>query len=875
LLTLNYHLFDALIQQNLKFVAMVNLRNTIAILALFLISCSGAKYFSEPILETGVSKKLAIYRKLTLSNINYKIGLDIPKNRSEIINATEEIAFQLRSTKYPLQLDFREDAKKIKSLEVNGVSVAVDHREEHLIIDSKYLKQGENIIGLSFEAGEAALNRNSDYLYTLFVPDRARTVFPCFDQPDLKATYNLTLKIPADWNALANAGLKDSVVTNDCKTYRFNTSDTLSTYLFAFAVGKFTLANGKVGNMLTDFLYRETDSLIIKNSLNEVFNIHSKSLSYLEQWTGIPYPFQKFGFVAIPDFQFGGMEHVGAIQYKSSALFLDEGATKDQLNGRNNLIAHETAHMWFGDLVTMNWFTDVWMKEVFANFMADKSAENITGKEAFDLKFLIDHFPAAYGVDRTTGSNPIRQDLDNLKDAGTLYGNIIYHKAPIMMRQLERLMGKEKFQLGVQEYLKKFANKNASWPELITILDKHSEHDLNKWNKVWVNEAGRPLVDYTVKAVGNKISKFIIKQKPEYGANRIWPQLIEVTLYYPGYSKELTVSLNNKEVRLKAAEGMDVPSFVLFNSSGQGYGLWPLDKKMFNEIYLVDKPLSRAAAYISLYENMLSGRYIKPSDLLNLFVKGLDQEKEELNLKLMTNYISSIYWGLISASERTGVSTSLESNLWNSMQKQSLPNNKKVLFKTYQDIYLSANAGEKLHRIWESQKIPAGLKLTEDDYTSLAFSLVLRDGDSSILGKQLKRISNGDRRKRFEFIMPAVSSAETKRDAFFKSLELKSNREKESNVGAALYYLHHPLRQTSSFKYLAKSLDMLAEIQKTGDIFFPQNWLQSTFGYYQSAEALKIVQDFLEKNPRYNPKLKAKILQCSDNLFRAQKLLKE
>ena len=854
---------------------MVNLRILIAVLTLFLISCSGAKYASNPVLETGVSKKLAIYRKSVLSNINYKLELDIPKERSEVINAVEEIVFQLGTNQYPLQLDFREDAKKIKSLHVNGASVIVNYKDEHLIIDSKYLKQSENLISLNFEAGEAALNRNSDYLYTLFVPDRARTVFPCFDQPDLKATYNLTLKIPADWKALANATLKDSVVNDNRKTYQFNTSDTLSTYLFAFAAGKFTLAKGKVGSMMSDFLYRETDSLTIKNSLDEVFNIHTKSLEYLEKWTGIPYPFQKFGFVAIPDFQFGGMEHVGAIQYKSSALFLDEGATKDQLNGRNNLIAHETAHMWFGDLVTMNWFTDVWMKEVFANFMADKSSEGITGKEAFDLKFLIDHFPAAYGVDRTTGSNPIRQDLDNLKDAGTLYGNIIYHKAPIMMRQLERLMGKEKFQLGVQEYLKKFANKNASWPDLIAILDKYSDDDLIKWNKVWVNETGRPLIDYTIKGNNNKISEFIIKQAPEYGTNRIWPQIIEVTLYYPDRSKELTVNLNSKEVKLKEAEGMEIPSYVLFNSSGQGYGVWPLDKAMFGGIYLIDKPLGRASAYISLYENMLNRRYIKPSDLLNLFIKGLDQEKEELNLKLITNYISSIYWGFISNSERSALSSLLENSLWSAMQKQSLPNNKKVLFKTYQDVYLSVKGGDRLNTIWKSQKVPVGLKLTEDDYTSLAFSLVLRGGDSSILDKQLKRISNIDRRKRFEFIMPAVSPSETKRDAFFKSLELKSNREKESNVGAALYYLHHPLRQASSFKYLKKSLDMLLEIQRTGDIFFPQNWLQATFGYYQSAEAAKVVQEFLEKNPRYNPKLKAKILQCSDNLFRARKLLNE
>ncbi|WP_214228418.1 M1 family aminopeptidase [Pedobacter sp. B4-66] len=854
---------------------MVNLRNSIAVLAFLFVSCSGVRYVSEPVLEVGVSKNLAVYRKSVLSNINYKLELDIPRNRDEIISAVEEVTFQLSANKYPLQMDFRENAKKIKVLKVNGVNVDVNHKDEHLIVESKYLKQGVNVININFEAGEAALNRNNDYLYSLFVPDRARTVFPCFDQPDLKATYSLTLKVPNDWKAMANGILKDSVITGDRKTYHFNKSDTLSTYLFAFATGKFTLAEGKVGNMVTDFLYRETDPLTIKSSVDEVFNIHTKSLKYLENWTGIPYPFQKFGFVAIPDFQFGGMEHVGAIQYKSSALFLDEGATKDQLNSRNNLIAHETAHMWFGDLVTMNWFSDVWMKEVFANFMADKSTEEITGKDVFDLKFLTDHFPAAYSIDRTKGSNPIRQDLDNLKDAGTLYGNIIYHKAPIIMRQLERLMGKEKFQMGVREYLKEFTNKNASWPDLITILDRYTDADLQKWNKVWVNEVGRPVIDYTIEKANNKIKKFVITQKSEYGADRIWPQLMEVTLYYPHRNEELTVNLNGKSVELKEAEGMELPSYVLFNSSGQGYGLWPLDKSIFNEIYLIGKAVNRSSAYISLYENMLNGRYIKPLELLNLFIKGLHQEKEELNLKLITNYISNIYWEFISEHERTSMFASLEFALWNSMQKQILPNNKKVLFKTYQDVYQSAEAGKRLNAIWETQKVPAGIKLTEDDYTSLAFSLVLRDGDSSILDKQLKRITNVDRRKRFEFIMPAVSSSMKKRDDFFKSLELKYNRDKESNVGAALYYLHHPLRQRSSFSYLEKSLDMLSEIQKTGDIFFPQNWLQATFGYYQSKEALKIIEDFLEKNPQYNPKLKAKILQCSDNLFRAQKLLSD
>ena len=310
--------------------------------------------------------------------------------------------------------------------------------------------------------------------------------------------------------------------------------DQLSTYLFAFAAGKFKKYSDVVSlnGKNADFLYRETDKAKIDLSLPAIFRVSAAALRYYEDWTGIAYPFQKFGFVAIPDFQFGGMEHPGAIQYKAASLFLDGGATKDQFNARNNLIAHETAHMWFGDMVTMDWFTDVWMKEVFANFMADKSAGESGGRDAYALKFLIDHFPAAYAVDRTAGANPIRQPLDNLKDAGTLYGNIIYHKAPVMMQQLESLMGKAEFQMGVQEYLRQFAGSNASWPDLIRIMDKHTPADLQRWNKVWVNESGRPVIDYAVTYKHDKIRRLEMTQRSEYGKDRVWPQTFAVSLFY-------------------------------------------------------------------------------------------------------------------------------------------------------------------------------------------------------------------------------------------------------------------------------------------------------------------------------------------------------
>ena len=194
----------------------------------------------------------------------------------------------------------------------------------------------------------------------------------------------------------------------------------------------------------------------------------------------------------IPSFQFGGMEHPGAVFYNASGLLLDESATQTQLLGRASLISHETAHMWFGDLVTMKWFNDVWMKEVFANVMAAKIVNPSFPGVNHELRFLLSYYPSAYDVDRTEGANPIRQPLANLNEAGSLYGAIIYQKAPIVMRQLELLMGAESFRDGLRDYLKAHAFGNATWSDLITVLDARTDADLVAWSRAWVDERGRP-----------------------------------------------------------------------------------------------------------------------------------------------------------------------------------------------------------------------------------------------------------------------------------------------------------------------------------------------------------------------------------------------
>ncbi len=432
----------------------------------------------KPTVESGVSKTLALHRKQTISRLAYAIQFNIPARKDQPIPASETISFDWKPDNQPVQLDFKEQRDHLQRILVNQVEIPVVFEKEHLLISPNQLKPGANQVAIQFTAGNLSLNRNDDYLYTLLVPDRARTVFPCFDQPDLKAAFQLTLTIPAHWRAMSNGAVQDSTRTGDRQTVRFRATEPISTYLFSFAAGRFDLVTQQRNGRTMHFLQRETDSTKIRLSMEPIFATHADALTFLADYTQIPYPFAKFDFVAIPDFQYGGMEHVGAIQYRASSLFLDNGATRDQKLSRASLIAHETAHMWFGDLVTMRWFDDVWMKEVFANFMADKITQVSMPDGNYDLEFLIAHFPAAYDVDRTEGPNPIGQPLANLQEAGTLYGGIIYHKAPIMMRQLERLMGKDALRNGLREYLKKYAYSNASWPDLIAILDTYTPADL-------------------------------------------------------------------------------------------------------------------------------------------------------------------------------------------------------------------------------------------------------------------------------------------------------------------------------------------------------------------------------------------------------------
>ena len=545
---------------------------------------------------------------------------------------------------------------------------------------------GVNHVTIEFTAGDVPLNRQGDFLYTLFVPARAHEAFPCFDQPDLKARFSLALDLPRAWSALTNAPETDRTADSARLRLRFAETKPLPTYLFAFAAGKLSVETADRGGRTLRMFHRETDTGRLERNRGAIFDLHAAALEWLERYTGIQYPWGKFDFFLVPAFQFSGMEHPGAIYYNAPALLLEPSATTNQLLARASVIAHETAHMWFGDLVTMRWFDDVWMKEVFANHFAAKIVNPSFPGINHDLRFLYAHYPGAYAVDRTAGTHAIRQPLDNLRNAGTLYGPIIYLKAPIVMRQLERLLGVDEMREGLREYLRRFAYANASWTDLIALLDTRTTEDLAVWSRTWVEESGRPAISTELQVDGaGRVASVTVVQRDATGESRVWTQQIEIALGYADGVRLVEVPLRSARTEVSDVRGWAQPLFVLANGSGLAYGRVVLDATsvawLTAHLPAVGDPLTRGSAWVTLWDELLERR-IPPASLLDLALRALPVEDDELNLQRILTYTESTFWRFTSASARADSAPRIERVLRDGLDRAATPSLKGAWFRS-------------------------------------------------------------------------------------------------------------------------------------------------------------------------------------------------
>jgi aminopeptidase N len=518
------------------------------------------------------------------------------------------------------------------------------------------------------------------------------------------------------------------------------------------------------------------------------------------------------------------------------------------------------------------------MKEVFANFMAAKIVNPTFPDVNHELRFLLSNYPDAYSVDRTAGSNPIRQPLSNLNEAGQLYGPIIYEKAPIVMRQLEMIVGEQRFRDGLREYLKRYAFGNATWLDLIRILDARTPENLAAWSRAWVEERGRPQFTTAIRlSKGNTIQRLTITMSDPQGRRIIWPQRMRIALGYPGAQRDLAVYANAKDTVVREAAGLPKPLFILPNGGGLAYGLFVLDEEsaryLLANMPRIGDALTRGAAWVTLWDNVLEGR-IAAGAFIDAALHALPEETDEQNAQRVLAYMSRAYWRYLPAQERLARAPVLEAALRAGIARASTTSLKSAWFSAFRDDVLTQEGENWLERLWRRDERIPGLPFVETDEIAMAMELAVREvpGWQQILQMQLDRTQNPDRKARFAFVMPALSADPQVRGAAFARFRQLENRRREPWVTESLAYLNHPLREADSERFIRPGLELLADIQLTGDIFFPSNWTGSLLWGHQSSAAASTVRDFLAQELQYPERLRWTILSAADDLFRAAAL---
>ena len=339
----------------------------------------------------------------------------------------------------------------------------------------------------------------------------------------------------------------------------------------------------------------------------------------------------------------------------------------------------------------------------------------------------------------------------------------------------------------------------------------------------------------------------------------------------------MPVHLNGASVEVADARGLAAPRFVLANGGGIGYGEFHLDSAsrrwLVRELPSVADPLTRGSAWVTLWDAMLDAE-VRPGELIDLALRALPRETNEQNAQRILGYLDQAYWRFTTNARRVALAPRVERVLRDGLARATTSSLKAAYFSTLRDVALTKPTVTWLTAVWREDKRIPGLTLAEPDYVVLAKELAVRavPGWKAIIAEQIRRTKNPDRKARLEFVAPALSSDPAKRQAFFASLKDVSNRRHEAWVLDAVAYLHHPLRARESIKYIRPSLELLQEIQRTGDIFFPKRWVDATLGGHRSPAAAGIVRKFVDRIPLdYPDRLRRIILSAADGLFRASR----
>ncbi len=561
----------------------------------------------------------AEHRANLISDVHYSIQLDLsggeqPDNK--LFRSLTRITFT--SGAGSTFLDLRADS--LLRVELDGAALGDFTYDATTGIPLNDLSSGQHELlveaEIPYSTTGQGLHRFFDpsddqaYMYTQFETADAKRVFACFDQPDIKATYDVELTTPAEWTVVTNNEVSVAEAAGVNKKKHSATVDyLLSTYLIAFCVGPWhvvrdewrgtitehpetaaALADNPLGkNLQTSGEMRVPLALYCRQSLaeyldaDELFEVTKQGFDYYADKFGIGYPFYKYDQIFCPEYNMGAMENAGAVTIRDEYIFRS-AASHYQYERRADTILHELAHMWFGDLVTMKWWDDLWLNESFATWSAAMSQAGATKYDTAWVTFNSKEKAWAYAQDQLSSTHPVFSDAGDIETVEANFDGITYAKGASVLKQLAAYVGLEEFFAGIRAHFAAHAWGNATFADLLGALEKASGRDLSDWSDQWLRTTGINTLTPVFEVTDGAYSSFAVEQSgAQPGAGETRTHRIAVGVYsFDGGALQRTkrVELDVSGERTEVPELVGVPAgdLVLVNDDDLAYGNMALDE---------------------------------------------------------------------------------------------------------------------------------------------------------------------------------------------------------------------------------------------------------------------------------------------------------
>lgn len=594
-------------------------------------------------------------RYLQVRNIHYTQFFDLTNN--EGFSGNNKIQFDYIPNGNPLRIDFSNG--KIIKIKLNQNKVDYNYDNAAIYIASNLISEGANELDIEFQkkysTDAEGLYKFTDskdkrvYIYSDLEPFNANKVFPSFDQPDLKASYQISVKAPVSWQVITSTLETKKIKNKNNYLWVFPKSEKFSTYIWSLHAGEYKVWHSQADKIPLRLFARQSLAKYINPNI--WFEDTKNGFKFFNDFFALNYPYKKYDQILVPDFNPSAMENVAAVTF--SEKFIVRGEMSEQHRKyQRNVLLHEMAHMWFGNLVTMKWWDGLWLNESFATYMANLASYEITkGKDNW-RQFNNSEKQNTYLKDQLSTTHPIQAKIHDTDQAFANFDAITYGKGAAFLKQLNFYIGNENFKNAMREYFQLYKERNTSLDNFVSTLDRHTDKKLKPWFKDWLETANVNTITSNWTCSSNRISSFQILQSADKNFPQLRAQKTRIAFYNKRnnkfiLAKTFDVDFYAQEIsEIPSLIGQNCPDFIHPNYDEYAYTKVSFDDtslnialKHFNQF--TDSIIRDQIALVSI--NMIRDGNLSASKYLDMILEQLKAENDIESLSLILNSIHG-YW---------------------------------------------------------------------------------------------------------------------------------------------------------------------------------------------------------------------------------------